>query len=221
MVGRVEMSPTALRIETNSRARADALRERIEGACGSHIRHRAREHSDPFALAAASGNVPQPPAPPSPEEERLVAELKARHYADWADQPLPALDNRTPRECARTAAGRAEVDLLLTDMEHREGVGAQPFGCDEAAVGSLATVTAAGARSRHEIKGPSEVQDEVSRGELVSVRAGLGPARGRDAVALCRRHGRVAPVAVRSTRRAEDVLGLCDRDALVHNSIEG
>ena len=95
-----------------------------------------------------------------------------------------------------------------------QGVGAQPFGCDEAAVGSLATVTAAGARSRHEIKGPAEVQDEVSRGELVSVRAGLGPARGRDAVALCRRHGRVAPVAVRSTRRAEDVLGLCDRDGV-------
>ena len=39
-------------------------------------------------------------------------------------------------------------------------------------------MTAAGARSRHEIKGPSEVQDEVSRGELVSIRAGLDPARG-------------------------------------------
>ena len=89
------------------------------------------------------------------------------------------------------------------------GVGAQPFGCDEAAVGSLATVTAAGARSRHEINGPSEVQDEVSRGELVSVRAGLGPARGRDAVALCRRHGRVAPGAVRSTRRAPKTFSDC------------
>ena len=75
-----------------------------------------------------------------------------------------------------------------------------PSGCDEAAVGSLATVTAAGARSRDEIKGPSEVQDEVSRGAWVSVRAGLGPARGRDAGALCRRHGRVAPV-----RQAEGV----------------
>ena len=94
------------------------------------------------------------------------------------------------------------------------GVGAQPFGCNEAAVGSLATVTAASARSRHEIKGPSAVHDELSRGALVSVRAGLGPARGRDAVALCRRHGRVPPVAVRSTRRAEDVLGLCDRDGV-------
>ena len=48
------------------------------------------------------------------------------------------------------------------------GVGAQPFGCDEAAVGSLATVTAAGARSRHKIKGPSEVQDEVSIGQRTS-----------------------------------------------------
>ncbi len=94
------------------------------------------------------------------------------------------------------------------------GVGAQPFGGDEAAVGSLATVPAAGARSRHAIKGPSEVHDEVSRGALVSVRAGLGPARGRDAVALCRRHGRGAPVAVRTTRRAEAVLGLCDRDGV-------
>ena len=76
-------------------------------------------------------------------------------------------------------AGVLGSDRLSTYLTYPAGVGAQPFGCDEAAVGSLATVTAAGARSRHEIKGPSEVQDEVSRGELVSVRAGLGPARGR------------------------------------------
>ena len=110
---------------------------------------------------------------------------------------------RGSRSASRSSAGRASG---------WRGVGAQPFGCDEAAVGSLATVTAAGARSRDEIKGPSAVHDEGSRGAWVSVRAGRGPARGRDAVALCRRHGRVAPGAVRSTRRAEDVLGLSDRD---------
>ena len=92
-------------------------------------------------------------------------------------------------ETGLRARGSLTVWLGLTDGKLANwnsprptlGVSAQPFGCDEAAVGSLATVTAAGARSRHEIKGPSEVQDEVSRGELVSVRAGLGPARGRDA----------------------------------------
>ena len=116
VVARAQMDARALRIETNSEARADALRERIEAACGSRIRHRAREHMDPLAL---SKNAEQsPPAPP--EQQELVAEFKARHYAAWLDQPLPALNQRTPRECVRTAAGRAEVDLLLKDMEHME-----------------------------------------------------------------------------------------------------
>ncbi len=120
LVGRVEMSRTGLRIQTNSLARADALRERIEDACGSDIRRRAREHSDPLALAGAAGNPPGPPAEPSPEDEQLVLEFKAHHYADWADRPLPALNNRTPREYVKTRAGRAEVDVLLKDMENRE-----------------------------------------------------------------------------------------------------
>ncbi len=126
LIGRVEMSRAGLRIETNSLARADALRDRIEDACGSRIRHRAREHSDPLALARTSapteapGSPSQPVAAPGPEEEQIVAEFKARHYADWADHPLPALNDRTPRECAKTRAGRAEVDLLLKDLENRE-----------------------------------------------------------------------------------------------------
>ena len=119
VVGRAELSATALRVETNSRARADTLRERIEAACGSRVRHRAREHSDPLALLNRAEKPP--PAPPaSPDEERAVAEFKARHYADWAERPLPALNGRTPRECVRTAAGRQAVDLLLKDMEHTE-----------------------------------------------------------------------------------------------------
>ena len=78
-----------------------------------------------------------------------------------------------------------------------------------AAAGSLSVVIAAGARSRHEIEGPSEVQEQVS---LASARAGVGRTRRRDAVALCRRRGRLATIAVRSTRRADEVLKLCDRN---------
>ncbi len=75
-----------------------------------------------------NGAEKAPREPVSPEEERVVAEFKARHYADWADRPLPALNGRTPRECVRTAAGRRMVELLLKDMEHREQrVQGQPF----------------------------------------------------------------------------------------------
>ena len=80
------------------RARADALRERIEAACGSRVRHRAREHTDPRALRKGPGKRPAATAAASPEEESLVAELQARHYAGWIDQPLPALNRKTPRE---------------------------------------------------------------------------------------------------------------------------
>ncbi len=121
IIGRVRMDSPGLRIETNSRARADALRERIEAACGSRVRHRAREHTDPRPPRKGPRKRPAAPvAPASPEEERLVAELQARHYAGWIDQPLPALNRKTPRECVRTAAGRHAVDLLLKDMENRE-----------------------------------------------------------------------------------------------------
>ena len=126
VVGRIKLNGTDLRVETNSQARADALRERMEAACGARIRHRAREHADPSALMSGAEKAPREPA--SPEEERVVAEFKARHYADWADKPLPALKGRTPRECVRTAAGRRMVELLLKDMEHREHRSSeQPF----------------------------------------------------------------------------------------------
>ena len=118
LIGRIEVDDGAVRAETNSVNRADALRERIEAACGPRVRHRIREHSDPLALARER-NV-RPSENPSPEEARLVASLKADHYADWADHPLPALGGRTPRRCMETAAGRADVDRLLKDMEYRE-----------------------------------------------------------------------------------------------------
>ena len=120
LLGRLRIGPEALRIETNSEARANTLRARVEEVCGSRLRHRAREHMDPLALANRPGRAPQPPPPPSPEQEHLLAAFKKRHYADWVDQPLPALNEKTPRECVRTAAGRAAVDLLLKDMEHME-----------------------------------------------------------------------------------------------------
>lgn len=119
LIGRIRLSDAGLRIETNSRERADALRNQVEAACGDRIRHRAREHTDPLSKKASAGRG-APPAPPSPDLEEVVRQFKQRHYADWVDRPLPALGGLTPRAAARTAQGRAAVDVLLKDMENRE-----------------------------------------------------------------------------------------------------
>ena len=45
---------------------------------------------------------------------------KERHYADWIDHPLPTLDGKTARATVRTKSGRAQVEVLLKDMENHE-----------------------------------------------------------------------------------------------------
>ncbi len=117
VIGWVRIDRKTLRIETNSEKRADALRQRIEAACQDRIRHREREHGDLSDLDIGPGT---PMEAPSPEEEHYAAAHKARHYNEWPDLPLPALDGMTPRECARTADGRRDLDLLLNHMENQE-----------------------------------------------------------------------------------------------------
>lgn len=119
VVGHARLSDSALRIETNSLNRADTLRARIERACGNRIRHRAREHADPLSNKAPAP-AEQADEPTDPALDEALLEFKRRHYADWPDQPLPALGGSTPRESARTKQGRADLDVLLKQMENDE-----------------------------------------------------------------------------------------------------
>jgi len=120
VVGQARLAAGKLRLETNSLARADALRRRVEEACGDRIRHRLREHVDPTSRKVRAGRRPRREEPPSAEEIELVLDYKRRHYAAWPDESLPALGGRTPRQAARSAAGRNALDLLLREMENRE-----------------------------------------------------------------------------------------------------
>lgn len=121
------VSAKRLTIETDSVARADDLRERVENACGDLLRHLVREHSDPVsrALSRSDDSRPaEPPPTPSPEMLEAMLEYKKQHYATWIDEPVPALGGRTPRDVAQTAEGRRELDVLLKEMENMEQRGA-------------------------------------------------------------------------------------------------
>jgi hypothetical protein len=121
IIGSASIADGRMRLETNSVRRADDLCRRIEAACGGLLRHRRREHTDPLSLLARRGApAERSPAPQAPEVQRLVRDYKERHYADWIDQPLPALGGKTPRQALRTPRGRERVDVLLKDMENLE-----------------------------------------------------------------------------------------------------
>jgi len=130
VIGRARLAGAALRLETNSRERADALRGRVEAACGDLLRHRAREHADPLSPAVAAAAPGSTPETPPPEVEQLLLDFKRRHYAEWLDQAIPALDGLSPREAVRTAQGRDAVDVLLKDMENHEQRSSGPDAFD-------------------------------------------------------------------------------------------
>jgi len=118
VVGVARLAGAELRIETNSIARADALRARVEAACGARLRHRAREHSDP--LSTRRPQPTSPPEPPDPELEQLAREAESRQRAAWLDESIPLLGGLTPRQAVRTREGRTAVDLLLKSFENQQ-----------------------------------------------------------------------------------------------------
>ncbi len=122
IVGRATMAGSRLRVECNSIKRADAMRRLLEASLGPMITHRGRVHADPAVAMQEDSRAAEasPEVPPSEEMDRILLEMKAKHYADWADHPIPALAGMTPRAAVRTKAGRQMVDLLLKENENLE-----------------------------------------------------------------------------------------------------
>jgi hypothetical protein len=115
IVGRVEIRDRSVLADTNSIARADALRHQIEEACGDLLKSGARSHSDPTPSERAP--APAPSRTLTPEEMAVVLATKESHYAQWLHDSIPALGGKTPREAARTESGREQLEIILKEIE--------------------------------------------------------------------------------------------------------
>lgn len=120
ILGRVTVTAAILRIETNSEKRADALRRRVHDACAGMLRDEERQRQEARPEGAAASTASKLRAVESLEEQAVIREYKETHYRKWLDMPLPALAGKTPREAARFAKSRRDLDLILRDIENRE-----------------------------------------------------------------------------------------------------
>ncbi len=120
VIGQAVISGNMLRIETNSQARADRLRKRIDDACGDLVRHLIREHADPLSKGLDHGDIDslEPSALP-PEAIEAAQQHFDQLLKNWLNDPIPALGGKTPRQAVKSAAGRAEVETLLKDYENK------------------------------------------------------------------------------------------------------
>ena len=127
ILGSLVLHGDSLELESNSVRRGERGRALIEKLAGDCVRHRSTVHENVAAgirEALRSGNTGKSSnaaegedAIPREVQEALTLDAQARHYREWIDIPIPALQDRTPRDAARDAALRPKVADLIRDLE--------------------------------------------------------------------------------------------------------
>ena len=122
--------PDRIKVFYRTQKYAEEGRPWFEAVAGTAVAFVSREISDPKGMLAnlQPHEVPETPVPePLPPE--LLAELIEKRisqlYMGWADEPLPILGDRTPREAIQTPEGLKQVKFLLHTYEHGEAQQAQ------------------------------------------------------------------------------------------------
>jgi hypothetical protein len=130
VLGWIEIYPARLIAEVNSKARANAIRKKIEKALGAGVRYRASEiqslekmFADRQAAGGARGGAASEESDRLarlPEVREKISEMMAAHWEHWVSQPLPILGNRTPMDAVKDPDGREIVESIVIQAE-RDG----------------------------------------------------------------------------------------------------
>jgi hypothetical protein len=120
VIGSAFLVADRLRLESNSVRRGDELRERIEAAVGKLLDGHEREHLDPLSPAAGPDESLRESEALGPIKGEAVREQKERFYKNWADSPIPALGERTPRQAMKSEKYRQRLELMLREVTNIE-----------------------------------------------------------------------------------------------------
>lgn len=124
VLGTIEIETGRLTVSVNSAQRARTIRAEIERRMTDNARFRLDEISDLDAMLNQQGHQGDGSDPPReelmshPEVRRQIEQMLRKHWESWADQKIPLLGDRTPRQAVNTRDGRESVEALLRDAEN-------------------------------------------------------------------------------------------------------
>ena len=125
IIGQIALEKDKLTLEVNSASRLNLGKKLLQEACGSMLTHRLDSLIDLDAVMrevtqsphARQGKKQETGIDPAVEAE-IVGQMMQEYYTRWMDEPVPALNGKTPRQTAKTAAGREKVRQLLQSIEY-------------------------------------------------------------------------------------------------------
>lgn len=122
LLGTLELKGKALLVCVNSAERAEKIKALLTKVIGDRIKQplttiRTVEQmmADQRQADAEEGADEIPPE----IAQQLMRDYLDRHYRETLDLPLPALGGKSPRQAARTPAGRKKVIEWLKYLENR------------------------------------------------------------------------------------------------------
>ncbi|MEI8173545.1 MAG: hypothetical protein WCH07_08695 [Deltaproteobacteria bacterium] len=127
--GTIVVRKKYIETECNSKERDILLRGKLESVLSGLISHKKTSCKYPTDIvasgkAAAPGRRKAPPVldlADLPEEAQAgIKEHIEKMHMNWADTPVPALGNRTPREAVKEPEGKGQVIRLINDWENMQ-----------------------------------------------------------------------------------------------------
>jgi len=131
VLGSISIEARRLTVEVNSERRAKRImaeiRKRLKGDA-THLKTTARS-TEALLRASKRGSNRKERESQEAEHRRLMKspEVQARirsmleaHWSSWPEQPLPALEGKTPLDAVNDPEGREMVDALLAMAERQE-----------------------------------------------------------------------------------------------------
>jgi SEC-C motif len=132
LLGNIKIDRDRLIAEVNSNRRAQRIRRLIERRLGPGAKYKTTviepiesQFQERWKAAAGGARSEANDTEGSsalsidaPEVRAMMEETARQHWEAWFDLPVPALDNMTPRQAAKTREGRELLESLLLLYEH-------------------------------------------------------------------------------------------------------
>ena len=124
-VARLTLTQTQLILETISASQLDSLKHQLAATFGFSLHFKGETttpppHSLPHVDLLADTYVAPPVTVSVKEENKLLATLLENVYLEWAEQPCPALNGKTPRQYCRETQDTTKVAELIDQMEQHD-----------------------------------------------------------------------------------------------------
>ncbi|MDP2343669.1 MAG: hypothetical protein Q8O67_22105 [Deltaproteobacteria bacterium] len=122
-LGHLSLDHRGLILEVNSRERLERGKALVTALAGAAVKHRIDEHMDVDQMIDETRRrAPMGPSVstsiPEDVQREVVGQALRRAYANYLDEPIPALGNQTPRRAARASPeGKQRVRVLLDGLE--------------------------------------------------------------------------------------------------------